>query len=64
MPKKIIRKKVPSPKKKALKTEYGYQSEEQRKYGGTIGEASRRAMQDAIKKLKKKKTVYYGYDPE
>jgi hypothetical protein len=54
MPKKIIRKKVPRPirKNKAIKTKHGYQTEEQAKYGGTIGEASRRASQDAIKKLK------------
>ena len=55
MPKKIIRKKVPKRKNKAIKTKHGYQSQDQAKYGGTIGEASRRASKAAIRKLKQKK---------
>ena len=42
MPKKIVRKKMPKrplKKNKAVKTEFGYASEEQMKFGGTIGEA-------------------------
>jgi len=58
MPKKIVvRKKMPkqAPKKnKAVRTKHGYASEEQMKFGGTIGEADRRAFKAAAKELKKK----------